>query len=99
MTSGAVLARFEGVSHTGKFRDISFDLHAGEVLCLVGTEGSGREAVLRVLFGMDAPTSGTVTIKGETVTSFSARAGVAAGIGYLPRERKVEGIVNGHERL
>ena len=92
---GSVLARFDSVSHNGKFRDISFDLHAGEVLCLVGTEGSGREAILRTLFGMDAPSSGTVTIKGETVSSFSARGGVARGIGYLPRERKVEGIVNG----
>lgn len=92
---GRVLARFERVGHAGRFRDISFDLHAGEVLCLVGTEGSGREAILRVLFGMDAPTEGAVSIKGERVTRFSARDGVARGIGYLPRERKVEGIVNG----
>ncbi len=93
--ASAVLASFEGVSLNGRFKDISFDLHRGEVLCLVGTEGSGREAVLRTLFGMDVPTAGTVTVKGEPVTRFSARAGVTRGIGYLPRERKIEGIVNG----
>ncbi len=88
------LARFEGVSAPG-FQNISFALHAGEVLCLVGTEGSGREAVLRTLYGLDAPMSGTVSIKGETVTRFTARRGVERGIGYVPRERKVEGIVAG----
>ncbi len=88
------LACFDNVSGPG-FRDISFDLHAGEVLCLVGTEGSGRQAVLRTLYGLDAPTSGTVTIKGQTITRFSARTGVKRGIGYVPRERKIEGIVAG----
>ena len=64
-------------------------------MCLVGTEGSGREAVLRVAYGLDTPTTGRVEIKGRQVTSFSAQAGVASGIGYVPRERKIEGIVNG----
>ena len=90
-----VLVQFEGVSRDGAFDDISFNLHSGEVLCLVGTEGSGREAVLRTVFGMDAPTAGTVTVKGQRIERFSARSGVERGIGYLPRERKVEGIVSG----
>jgi len=90
-----VLAKFSGVSNDTRFQNISFDLHAGEVLCLVGTEGSGRESILRVLYGLDKPTSGSVEIKGEKVSQFSAQAGVARGIGYVPRERKVEGIVNG----
>ncbi|WP_299295809.1 sugar ABC transporter ATP-binding protein [uncultured Tateyamaria sp.] len=89
------LVSFRNVSHAGSFQDISFDLHAGEVLCLVGTEGSGREAILRTVFGLDTPTSGTVQIKGETITHFNAQSGVARGIGYVPRERKVEGIVSG----
>ncbi len=90
-----VLAEFESVSQRRRFRDISFKLHAGEVLCLVGTEGSGREAILRTLFGMNSPSEGTITVKGQTIKRFSARAGVERGIGYLPRERKVEGIVSG----
>ena len=90
-----VLVRFKDVSNGTRFRNISFDLHAGEVLCLVGTEGSGREAILRALYGLDKPTSGTVEIKGEPVRQFSSQAGVARGVGYVPRERKIEGIVNG----
>ena len=93
--TSVVLVRFENVSNAGRFEDISFDLHAGEVICLVGTEGSGREAVLRAVYGLDTPTAGSVEIKGQRVKQFSAQAGVAHGIGYVPRERKVEGIVSG----
>ena len=90
-----VLALFDNVSLDGRFQDITFELHAGEVLCLVGTEGSGREAILRTMFGIETPTSGRVIVKNHVVRRFSARGGVERGIGYLPRERKVEGIVNG----
>ena len=90
-----VLASLENVTLAGRYRDISLELHPGEVLCLVGTEGAGREAILRTLYGLEAPTSGSVAVKGKSITRFTARGGVRRGIGYVPRERKVEGIVNG----
>ena len=93
--SSVVLVDLDNVSLGGKARNISFDLHAGEVLCLVGTEGSGREAILRAIYGLETPTGGKVAIKGSQVRRFHARNGVECGIGYVPRERKVEGIVNG----
>ena len=89
------LVRFDGVGVAGKYRDISFDLHPGEVLCLVGTEGSGREAILRTIFGLEKPDTGTVEIKGKPFDRANAQEAVARGVGYVPRERKVEGIVNG----
>ncbi|MBW3097967.1 sugar ABC transporter ATP-binding protein [Pseudohoeflea coraliihabitans] len=88
------LVRFDRASVAGKFSDISFDLHAGEVLCLVGTEGSGREAILRTIFGLERPTGGTVDVKGASHCA-TAQEAVARGVGYVPRERKVEGIVDG----
>ncbi|MCG6882833.1 MAG: sugar ABC transporter ATP-binding protein [Silicimonas sp.] len=93
--SDEVLVSFDGVSDGRKYRDMSFDLHRGEVLCLVGTEGSGREAILRTIFGLETPTEGSVSIKGNRITRFNAQNGVALGVGYIPRERKIEGIVNG----
>ncbi|PSL17206.1 sugar ABC transporter ATP-binding protein [Shimia abyssi] len=90
-----VVVSFDNVSMGRSFKDISFDLRRGEVLCLVGTEGSGREAILRTVFGLDTPTTGTVSIKGKQVTKFTAQNGVSSGIGYIPRERKIEGIVAG----
>ncbi len=90
-----VLLEMDGISLPGRIKDISLKLHAGEVLCLVGTEGAGREAILRTIYGMRTPVSGTLKIKGNRITAFNPQAAVAAGVGYVPRERKVEGIVAG----
>ncbi len=94
-TDATPLVSFDQVSLDRRYSDISFDLHPGEVLCLVGTEGSGREAILRTIFGLESPTSGQVALKGTAMQSFNAQSGVANGVGYIPRERKVEGIVAG----
>jgi ribose transport system ATP-binding protein len=93
--STKLLFEMDAVSLPGRIKDISLKLHAGEVLCLVGTEGSGREAILRTIYGMRTPVGGSMRIKGQTVSTFSPQAAVAAGIGYVPRERKIEGIVAG----
>ena len=90
-----VLVEMAGVGLPGRIQDISFRLHAGEVLCLVGTEGSGREAILRTIYGMLTPTTGRLSIKGAEANGYSPRQSVAHGVGYVPRERKIEGIVAG----
>jgi ribose transport system ATP-binding protein len=91
----APLVAAEGLSRAGHFANVSFTLHRGEVLTLVGTEGSGTESVMRTIFGLERPDAGRLTVKGQPVRDFSPAAGVARGIGYVPRERKVEGIVGG----
>lgn len=93
--AGKVLLDMQGVALPGRIKDIDLTLHAGEVLCLVGTEGSGREAILRTIYGMLTPVKGAVGIKGQKVTVHTPQAAVAAGVGYVPRERKIEGIISG----
>lgn len=93
--AGRVLVELDNVSLPGRVRDISFSLHAGEVLCLVGAEGSGREGIVRAIYGMVTPVSGTLKIKGEPLPRTAPGSAAAAGVGYVPRERKVEGIVSG----
>lgn len=93
--AGKVLLDMQGVALPGRIKDIDLTLHAGEVLCLVGTEGSGREAILRTIYGMLTPVKGAVDIKGQKVTVHTPQAAVAAGVGYVPRERKIEGIISG----
>ncbi|MCP4317873.1 MAG: sugar ABC transporter ATP-binding protein [Hyphomicrobiales bacterium] len=90
-----VLLELDSVNLDSRYRDISLKLHAGEVLCLVGTEGSGREAILRTIYGLQRPDCGRVAINGHSMTRFSARKGVEVGVAYVPRERKIEGIVAG----
>ena len=90
-----VLVEMDGVSLPGRVKDISLKLHAGEVLCLVGAEGSGREGIVRAIYGMLTPTTGTLKVKGKPLPQTSPRSAAETGVGYVPRERKVEGIVNG----
>ena len=93
--SNKVLLELDDVALPGRVKNISFKLHAGEVLCLVGTEGAGREVILRTIFGMLTPVKGKLAMNGKPVARFSAQHAVASGVGYVPRERKIEGIVAG----
>ena len=87
------LLSVQNASVRGRFEKISLDLHAGEVLCLVGTEGSGREAVLRAVFGMHKIDNGRIVYFGnEFLKIRSPNAAVENDVGYMPRERKIEGI-------
>jgi ribose transport system ATP-binding protein len=89
------LLEVQNIAHGHAYKGISFDLHAGEVLALVGTEGSGTEEILRTIFGMVKPDSGQIKVSGETVGSYTPANAVEHGIAYIPRERKIEGIAAG----
>lgn len=89
------LLEVQAISHAPAYSDISFDLHAGEVLALVGTEGSGTEEIMRSVFGMVTPDSGKMRVNGEAVNTYSPATAVEHGIAYIPRERKIEGIAAG----
>ncbi|MFC5409587.1 sugar ABC transporter ATP-binding protein [Larkinella bovis] len=75
-----------------RFRDISFQLHKGEILGLAGLVGAGRTELARAIFGIDPTETGTVQFKGETVTLRHPADAVRIGIGYLPEERKALGL-------
>jgi ribose transport system ATP-binding protein len=88
-----VVLRAQGLERRGAFRDVTFELHEGEVLGIAGVVGSGREQLARCLAGLDRLDGGTVEVEGQALLGGSAPAAVHAGIGYIPRERKLEGIV------
>lgn len=75
------------------FRDVDLDVHAGEIVGIVGVHGSGREDVCRALFGAEPTLAGEVTLDGEKLDLSGTRAACAAGVGYVPAERKTEGMV------
>jgi ribose transport system ATP-binding protein len=84
--------RVRGLS--GKtFRDVDLDVGAGEIVAIVGVHGSGREDVCRALFGAEPTTAGEVTLDGKRLDLSGTRAACAAGVGYVPAERKIEGMV------
>ncbi|MES2260719.1 MAG: sugar ABC transporter ATP-binding protein [Pseudomonadota bacterium] len=89
------LVELQSLSSKGKYADISFQLRRGEVLSLVGVEGCGGEEIMRTIFGLHGADSGMLLVKGAPATGLKPGGAVASGIGYIPRERKIEGIVAG----
>jgi len=85
----------KNLSLEGEYSDLSFELGAGEILGLAGVVGSGREALARCLAGLAKPDAGSITINGQNQTINSPRRAVKSGFGFVPSERKTEGIVPG----
>jgi ribose transport system ATP-binding protein len=77
----------------GHYRHVDFELHAGEVLAIAGVIGSGREGVVRTLAGLLPHTEGRLELNGAVVAFRSPVDAVRAGVGYVPQERRVEGVV------
>ncbi|UFH53700.1 sugar ABC transporter ATP-binding protein [Spirosoma sp. KNUC1025] len=86
-----VLLQVENLSGE-RFQHISFHLHRGEILGLAGLVGAGRTEIARAIFGIDAHSSGTIRLKGQTVQIKHPADAVQLGIGYLPEERKRLGL-------
>ncbi len=92
-TPGPELLRVENLNRKGVLRDISFSLHAGEVVGISGMVGSGRTELLRAIYGVDRLTSGAVFVEGKPVRFKAPRDAIEAGIALLPEERKTSGLV------
>jgi ribose transport system ATP-binding protein len=88
-----VLLAAEDLCLDGQYRDVSLELHAGEILGIAGVIGSGREGVCRTLFGFEQPNAGRLLLGGQAVRLASPADAVDHGIGYVPRERRTEGLV------
>jgi ribose transport system ATP-binding protein len=77
------------------YEAVNFDLHAGEVLGIAGVQGSGRESLCRTLFGAEEADSGVVLLGGRPLRLVGPADAVRFGIGYVPSERRTEGIIAG----
>ena len=88
-----IALRAAGLGCVGHYRDVSFDLHEGEVLAIAGVIGSGREGLVRTLAGLLPHTAGRLERDGAEVLFRSPEHAVRRGVGYVPQERRVEGVV------
>ena len=78
---------------TAKLRDVSFELRRGEVLGIAGLVGSGRSELGAALFGIERVASGTLRVQGELCAPRSPREAMASGIGLLPEDRRLQGLM------
>ena len=77
----------------GGVREVSLDLHAGEIVGLAGLVGAGRTELTRTLFGITPADSGMIRLNGERVVIRSPAEAIARGIALLPEDRRRHGII------
>ena len=92
---GRKLLEVRGLTRQGVIEDISFDVHAGEVVALAGLVGSGRTEIARCLFGADPHDAGTIVLDGHPLAKHGPREAIRAGLGLVTEDRKGQGLVLG----
>jgi ribose transport system ATP-binding protein len=92
-TPGEVVLEVQNLSRRGELHDISFHLRRGEILGIAGLVGSGRTELVRALYGADPIDRGEIKLHGRTLAIKTPKESIKNGIGFLPEDRKQEGLV------
>ncbi len=90
---GAPVLEAEGLSSSAGIKPFNFSIRKGEVNGFTGLLGSGRSECVRAIFGADRVTGGAVKMDGKDVKIRKPLDAMKNGIGYLPEDRKGDGIV------
>lgn len=90
---GDMVLSVQSLNKKGKFEDINFEVHAGEVLGIAGLMGAGRTEIARAIFGLDKYDSGEIILKGNKIEIKSPKEAIENGIGYVSEDRKVLGFI------
>lgn len=93
--AGPVVVEVRNLSVPRIIRDVSFSVHAGEIVGFFGLVGSGRTDLAKALFGFYPHYSGEIVVKGKAVRVHSPQRAIAEGIGFAPEDRKSEGLCLG----
>ncbi len=92
-TVGTTLFEARGLARGTAFRDVSFQVRSGEIVAFAGLIGAGRTEVMRAIAGADVLDAGETLLNGRPLRIRSPRDAVAAGIAYLPEDRRHQGLV------
>ena len=90
---GEEVLRVEGLSRTGYFKDVSFHVRKGEILGLTGLVGARRTEVVQTIFGAEKLTAGKIFLEGQPVKIRRPAEAMKLGIGLLPENRQIEGLI------
>ena len=90
---GEALLEVSELTSAGAFHDVTFTVHAGEVVGLAGLVGAGRTEIIRAIAGADPYDSGTIRVDGTQLRSGDIRAAIRAGVGHIPEDRKSQALV------
>lgn len=89
---GGTVLEVEHLTSRGVFEDISFTVHAGEIVGLAGLVGSGRSEVVRAVFGIDRYDDGRVLLHGQPVSQGNPRDALSRGVVLVPEDRRQQGL-------
>lgn len=92
MNKGETIFSVKELNKNGKFKDISFDVSAGEIVGFFGLVGAGRSEVMRAIFGADKLDSGELYIRNRKVRIKDTNDAMHKGIGLIPEDRLKEGV-------
>ncbi len=92
-TPGAVRLTVRGLTRAPRFRNVSFEVRAGEIVGMAGLVGAGRSEVVAAIFGADYPDAGSVLLDGVPLRAGDVRAAIAAGVALVPEDRQHVGLV------
>lgn len=90
--NGQVLLKVQNLNAGSKCRNVSFELHKGEILGVFGLVGSGRTEIMRAMAGIDPRTSGEIAIDGHAVRIHTVQDAMRHGLYYLTEDRKEQGL-------
>jgi ABC-type sugar transport system ATPase subunit len=91
--AGDAVLEVKNLTNRGVIENISFTLHKGEILGLGGLIGSGRTEILRCIFGLDPVDDGEILLNGKKVNIKTPRQAIDMGIGLVPEDRKLQGLM------
>ncbi|AMS43856.1 L-arabinose ABC transporter ATP-binding protein AraG [Aminobacter aminovorans] len=94
-TVGDVRLKAEGIAGEKLVQPASFEARAGEILGFFGLIGAGRSELMRLVYGADTRSSGTIKIDGQAVHAVDPRQAIRAGIVLCSEDRKHDGIIQG----
>jgi ABC-type sugar transport system ATPase subunit len=92
---GEEILRVENLTSTGKFQNVSFNVHRGEIVGMAGLVGAGRSETATAIFGLDRNAKGDVYIKGKRMPIGNVNEAMKRRLGFLPEDRKRAGLVLG----
>ncbi|TKZ29926.1 ABC transporter ATP-binding protein, partial [Brachyspira catarrhinii] len=74
-------------------KNVSFEVRAGEIVCIAGIDGNGQSELIYALTGLMELNSGSIKLKGHDITNLSIRKKTLNGIGHIPEDRHKYGLV------
>jgi ABC-type sugar transport system ATPase subunit len=90
---GTAVMSVNHLTSVGKFYDISFELHSGEILGIAGLVGAGRTELAEAIFGASPPESGEIVFSGASVNIRNPQEAIKLGIGMVPENRHEAGLI------